>query len=414
MATAGLTMKATWAELYAGTNPKTSDGVLLGPDLVLENLKDYYYHQMKHYESHKDEEEFPDLWVEIQKFWSESISSTKDMSSMAMAQTWCNMENIHVFGCVIYTGNDETACQAQGIFAGSSLCMQLAVHMITVGRYKVLNSMATIPLPTFAMLSGRSYDHVLALKPQESTCDRNRYYLYPKLLQIKLRSHMDRGMFHGRHYWICCLPIRVPAISQHFNVKCLTADELCVLTVPFLKEQMGNDYHMETRIDDDDEHGDYIVPEPASSFSLKPWTADQLALVHMMNPKAFEIPLVMDTFGQPLCLLSDLQAFLKVVPRVFTRQVSLCMTSYLPHPLTSATLLPQLPPSVTKVSQGVSGGFAVWWSMSIAALLIRDITIIPLMKMTIPTHAISTTELWIVTDSTHTHSFLCMKQLYNL
>ncbi|KAI6111316.1 hypothetical protein F5141DRAFT_1063624 [Pisolithus sp. B1] len=126
MATAGLTMKATWAELYAGTNPKTSDGVLLGPDLVLENLKDYYYHQMKHYESHKDEEEFPDLWVEIQKFWSESISGTKDMSSMAMAQTWCNMENIHVFGCVIYTGNDETACQAQGIFAGSSLCMQLA------------------------------------------------------------------------------------------------------------------------------------------------------------------------------------------------------------------------------------------------------------------------------------------------
>ncbi|KAI6097882.1 hypothetical protein F5141DRAFT_1067118 [Pisolithus sp. B1] len=92
MAAAGLTTKATWVESvwnmhqawYAGTNPKTSDGVLLGPDLVLENLKDHYYHQTKHYESHKDEEEFPDLWVEIQKFWSESISSTKDMSSKAM------------------------------------------------------------------------------------------------------------------------------------------------------------------------------------------------------------------------------------------------------------------------------------------------------------------------------------------
>ncbi|KAI6116100.1 hypothetical protein F5141DRAFT_1062238 [Pisolithus sp. B1] len=102
--------------------------VLRGPDLVLENFKDYYYHQTKHYESHKDEEEFPDLWVEIQKFWSESISGTRDMSSKAMvgwlmtcrdsfmqaAQTWCNMENIHVFGCVIYTGNDEAAHQAQG------------------------------------------------------------------------------------------------------------------------------------------------------------------------------------------------------------------------------------------------------------------------------------------------------------
>jgi hypothetical protein len=43
--------------------------------------------------------------------------------------------------------------------------------------------------------------------------------------------------------------------------------------------------------------------------------SDQLALVHMMNLKAFEIPLVMDTFGQPLHLLSDSQVFLKVVPR---------------------------------------------------------------------------------------------------
>ncbi|KAI6095697.1 hypothetical protein F5141DRAFT_1068113 [Pisolithus sp. B1] len=364
MAAAGLTTKATQAESvwnmhqvwYAGTNnPKMSDGVLLGPDLVLKNLKDYYYHQMKHYESHKDEEEFPDLWVEIRKFWSESISSTKDMSSKAMvgwlmtcrdsfmqaAQTWCNVENIHVFGCVIYTGNDEAACQAQGIFAGSSLCMQLAGerqtdvtrlwdYLTTIIKYKVLDSMATIPLPTFAMLSGRSYDHILALKPQESTRDRNclikLFWLLslPKAVadQVEITCRQRNvpwktllDLLFTHKYTIVDWPAGVPAISQHFNVKCLTADELHALTVPFLKEQISNDYHMETRIDDDDEHGDYIVPEPALSFSLKPWTADQLALVHMMNPKAFEIPLVMDTFGQPLRLLSDSQAFLKVVPR---------------------------------------------------------------------------------------------------
>ncbi|KAI6021968.1 hypothetical protein EDC04DRAFT_2607087 [Pisolithus marmoratus] len=137
MAAAGLMMKATWAESvwnmhqawYVGSNPKTSD----------ENLKDYYCCQMKHYEGHKEEEQFPDLWAEICKFWSESISGMKDMSSKAMvgqlmacrdsfmqaAQTWCNVENIHIFRCVICSGNDEAACQAQGIFAGSSLCMQL-------------------------------------------------------------------------------------------------------------------------------------------------------------------------------------------------------------------------------------------------------------------------------------------------
>ncbi|KAI6102151.1 hypothetical protein F5141DRAFT_1217732 [Pisolithus sp. B1] len=354
MAAAGLTMKATQVELvwnmhqvwYAGTNPKTSD----------ENLKDYYYHQMKHYESHKDEEEFPDLWVEIQKFWSESISTTKDMSSKAMvgwlmtcrdsfmqaAQKWCNVENIHVFGCVIYTANGEAACQAQGIFAGSSLCMQLAGerqtdvatlldYLTTIIKYKVLDSTATIPLPTFAMLSGRSYDHVLALKPQESTCDRNQHVLplvvLHKLYQVEI-THGQRNvpwktlldLLFTHKYAIVDWPAGVPAISQHFNVKHLTADELRALTVPFLKEQMGNDYHMETRIDDDDEHGDYIVPEPALSFSLKPWTADQLALVRMMNLKAFEIPLVMDTFGQPLHLLSDSQALLKVVPRGMHRE----------------------------------------------------------------------------------------------
>ncbi|KAI6115543.1 hypothetical protein EV401DRAFT_1889518 [Pisolithus croceorrhizus] len=309
MAAAGL-MTRLHGQNQFGTCTKL--GVLLGPDFVLENLKDYYYRQMKHYESHKDEEEFPDLWVEIWKFWSESISGTKDMSLKAMvgqlmtcrdsfmqaAQTWCNVGNIHVFGCVIYTRNNEAACQAQGIFAGSSLCMQLAGERQT-DIARLLDYLTTI-IKYDMITVGRSYDHVLALKPQESTRDRSRWAM---------------------------------------------------------------DYHMETRLDGDDEHGDYIVPEPALSFSLKPWTADQLALVHMMNPKAFEIPLVTDTFGQPLCLLSDSQVFLKGVPRV------------------------------TKASQGVSGGFAVWWSMSITALLVRDITIIPLMKMTIPAHAISTTEL---------------------
>ncbi|KAI6033763.1 hypothetical protein BKA83DRAFT_4486840 [Pisolithus microcarpus] len=139
MAAAGLMMRATWAESiwnmhqawYVGTNPKTSDsqqlhvfeGILLGPDSVLENMKDYYCHQMRHYESHKDKEEFSNLWVEIHKYWSESISGTKDVSLKAMvgwlmtcrdsftqaAQTWYNVENIYILQCVIYSGNDEAA-----------------------------------------------------------------------------------------------------------------------------------------------------------------------------------------------------------------------------------------------------------------------------------------------------------------
>ncbi|KAI6008513.1 hypothetical protein EDC04DRAFT_2610916 [Pisolithus marmoratus] len=109
-------------------------------------------------------------------------------------------------------------------------------------------------------------------------------------------------------YTIFDWPSGVPAVSQNFNIKCLNANELCALTVPFMKEQMGNDYHTEATVENKDDL-------PAVSFSLKSWTADQHALVHMMDLKAFDIPLVMSTFNQPLQLLSDLQAFLKMIPR---------------------------------------------------------------------------------------------------
>ncbi|KAI6011457.1 hypothetical protein BKA83DRAFT_4131866 [Pisolithus microcarpus] len=315
---------------YAGTNPKTSDRVLLGPDLVLENMKDYYCHQMRHYESHKDEEEFPDLWVEICKFWSKSISGTKDVSSKAMvgwlmtcrdsftqaAQTWCNVENIHVFGCVIDSGNDKAAHQAQG--KRQTDVARLLDYLTTIIKYKVLDSTATIPLPTFAMLSGMLYDHVLALKPQESTCDRNQVIADEVKITCGQRNVLWKTLldllFTHKHT-IVDWPARVPAINQDFNVKSLTADELHALTVPFLKEQMGSDYHIEAAVEGEDDCGDYIVLAPVSSFCLKLWTADQLVLVHVINPGTFDIPLVIDTFGQSLHLLSDFQAFLKVVPR---------------------------------------------------------------------------------------------------
>ncbi|KAL4071116.1 hypothetical protein V8B97DRAFT_2024025 [Scleroderma yunnanense] len=85
------------------------------------------------------EEEYAELWVEICKYLCECISRSKDTSLKIMvsqviacrdaftqsAQTWCNVEDIHVFGCVIYMGSNEAACQVQGIFAGSNLCMEL-------------------------------------------------------------------------------------------------------------------------------------------------------------------------------------------------------------------------------------------------------------------------------------------------
>ncbi|KAI5994772.1 hypothetical protein EDD15DRAFT_2366292 [Pisolithus albus] len=159
-------------------------------------MTDYYRHQAKHYEEHKDEEEYPQLWAEICMFWNENISGMKDTSSKV--QTWCNVEGIHVFGCVIYSGSDEAAHQAQGIFAGSPVCMQLACekqtdisklldYLATIVKYKALDSATSIPLPNFAVLSQVPYDQALALKPQEARHDRNRCVL-PVVFMHKLRK----------------------------------------------------------------------------------------------------------------------------------------------------------------------------------------------------------------------------------
>ncbi|KAI6019756.1 hypothetical protein F5J12DRAFT_890060 [Pisolithus orientalis] len=106
-------------------------------------------------------------------------------------------------------------------------------------------------------------------------------------------------------------PAGVPAVGPDFNVKCLNANELCALTVPFLTEQMEQDYKLEAPAEEEEDH---IVPVPASSFYLKHWTAEQLQLLHEADLKAFDIPLVVNTLHHSLCLISDSQAFVKVLP----------------------------------------------------------------------------------------------------
>ncbi|KAI6042077.1 hypothetical protein EDC04DRAFT_2601218 [Pisolithus marmoratus] len=286
MTAAGLTTKATQVESvwnthqawYVHTNPKASG----------EHMKDYYSHQTKHYEDHKDEEEFPQLWAEIHMFWSKSISGSKDTSSKAMVQTWCNVEGIHVFGCVIYSGSDEAAHQAQGISTGSTLCMQLAGekqtdiskqldYLATIVKYRVLDSAALVPLPNFTVLSQAPYDCTLALKPQESRCDHNCHIL-PVVFMHKL---YEANLVGGQRNvpWKTLLDVLYAAQYTvvdwpAMSLLCLNADELHGLVVPFLKEQMGADYHAEAPGEDQDQDGSMVVP--SSSSDLKKWTSEQI------------------------------------------------------------------------------------------------------------------------------------------
>ncbi|KAI5989606.1 hypothetical protein EDC04DRAFT_2614325 [Pisolithus marmoratus] len=169
-------------------------------------------------------------------FWSKSISGSKDTSSKAMvgqvmacrdsftqaAQTWCNVDSIH----------------AQGIFAGSMLCMQLEGekqmdisrlldYLATIVKYKVLDSAASIPLPNFIVLSQTPYDQTLALKPQESRHDHNCCKLYKVNLvggqrNVPWQTLLD--VLYASQYTVIDWPSQVPAVGPDFNIRCLNAD----------------------------------------------------------------------------------------------------------------------------------------------------------------------------------------------
>ncbi|KAI6003235.1 hypothetical protein F5J12DRAFT_893864 [Pisolithus orientalis] len=259
MAAAGLTTKATHVESvwnmhqawYAHTNPKAS----------AEETKDYYRHHTKHYEDHKDEDKHPQLWAEIWKYWK---------------------------------------------------------YLSTIIKYKILNSAALVPLPDFNVLSQPCYDHALGLKPQEYRHDCNcaateENGITQGQRNVSWKSLLD--LLYVHQYTITDWPAGVPAVGPDFNVKCLNADELHALTVPFLKESMGADYHAEAPLDDEEDQAEYLIPLPNSSFYLKKWADDQIELFHHSDARMCDIPLVVNTLNQHLHVLSDSDAFIKALPK---------------------------------------------------------------------------------------------------
>ncbi|KAI6098178.1 hypothetical protein F5141DRAFT_1066996 [Pisolithus sp. B1] len=167
-------------------------------------------------------------------------------------------------------------------------------------------------------------------------------------------------------------PAGVSAVGANFNVKCLNADELHALIIPFLKEQMGADYMLEAPGDDDEDVVDEgLVPVPKSSFYLADWTPgisvsvqhnileltnqpEQLELFRDVDLKTFDVPLVINTYDQLLHLLSDSQAFLKGLPKGMNQppidgastSVALPLPSSLPLP-PSPSLPPSSPPPLS-------------------------------------------------------------------
>ncbi|KIN93547.1 hypothetical protein M404DRAFT_36000 [Pisolithus tinctorius Marx 270] len=138
----------------------------------------------------------------------------------------------------------------------------------------------------------------------------------PKTSEEDMQSHYSHHTLHyGAHkdeeeylelwddiheYWkesytIVNWPTAVPTVGPDFNIKGLSADELHALTVPFLKEQMGADFHSEVCVEDDGD--DSLVPVPTASFDLREWTPKKKELFKMVSPEMFKILLLVNTFN---------------------------------------------------------------------------------------------------------------------
>ena len=68
------------------------------------------------------------LWhvgIPLHNWWALFFHCDHSSYIIGQVATWYNVEGIQVFVCIIYTGNDEATCQAQGVFCGSNLIMEL-------------------------------------------------------------------------------------------------------------------------------------------------------------------------------------------------------------------------------------------------------------------------------------------------
>ncbi|KAI6014628.1 hypothetical protein EDC04DRAFT_2608980 [Pisolithus marmoratus] len=183
--------------------------------------------QRTHFEAHKDEEAHPQLWDEIHNCWKRSVKdlSPKELAGHIMtchdefshaAHAWHNLEDIHVFGVVVYSGADEAAD-----------VNAMVDYLSTLVKHKRFEGGSSIPPPRF----GYSADQFAKLGVTLESC------------HIPWKTMLDVLYTHE----VCILhwPARVPAVGPDFAFKDLKPAELKALTTPYLKSHMGDDYHAE-------------------------------------------------------------------------------------------------------------------------------------------------------------------------
>ncbi|KAG1751731.1 hypothetical protein EDB19DRAFT_1824642 [Suillus lakei] len=392
---AGLTMKATQKESLwnqhqtwfaaARPPPKGTSGVVLPVDLKAWKVK-----QRAHYKAHPHgDPQHISVWKEILENWDSAVTgSTQDLTSrsaaglmmavcdafaklgltMIKAAYWHRTHGIHIAGVAIFPSDEEAGRQASGLFSGSDMVKalinshQLDIkhwldELTTILKYKDLEA-AHAEGKTFSLLppSSTALNSTLLCNGKPAR-DRNRK-VAPMIITEAghpLKTSNSRWLtmldiLYAKKLCIHDWPAGVPPPGPDFELKALSASQLCALVASYLRIHLGAMYKADLGLDDDDDDSEAeamkvkkrkskskkshdngrkkgpIAEEPSMVLHISRWPESDTLALETQSTNTCLIPLVIDTDSKVVRSLQDSEKFVKDLlqdntPRCCTNEV---------------------------------------------------------------------------------------------
>ncbi|KAG2101586.1 uncharacterized protein F5147DRAFT_776589 [Suillus discolor] len=379
---AGLTMKATRKESLWNQHqtwfavtcppPKGVSGAVSPADLKAWKVK-----QRAHYKAHPHgDPQHSSVWKEILENWDRAVAgSTEDLTSRSAAGLmmavrdaftksaayWHRTHGIHIAGVAIFPGDKEAGRQASGLFAGSDMVKALInSHQLDI---KCWLDELTIILKYKDLEAAHAKGKTFSLLPPSSTTpngtllcngkparDRNRK-VAPMMISEKF-AEAGHPLKTSNSRWLTMLdilyaeklcihdwPAGVPLPGPDFDLKALSASQLCALVAPYLRIHLGAMYEAELGLDDDNDDSEaeaakvkkrkgkskksgdkgrkkgLIAKEPSVVLHISRWPESDILALEMQASNACLIPLVIDTDGRVVHTLQDSEKFIKDLPQ---------------------------------------------------------------------------------------------------
>ncbi|KAG1833613.1 hypothetical protein DFJ58DRAFT_736051 [Suillus subalutaceus] len=326
--------------------------------------------QAEHYHahSHKDPKNAA-LWKQIREHFDHVIATPDDLSSrescslmMAVREMfaksalyWHRTYGIHVAGIVIYPGDEESGRQASSFFAGSDIVKAL-IDAQRVDAKHMIDEITTILKWDLeaAQAGGKNINSLPLAAPvanasllRNGKSDRDRNHMVAPVVISEAFAEAGHALKTSNSRWMTMLdvlystrlcihdwPAGVPPPGTDFDLKVLSASQLCALVGPYLRIHLGEMYEAELGQDEDEDDSDaekgkmakrkgkskksnehrrtkgVVVEVPDVLLSIQV----QLQDLTSYTGDVFEIPLVINTDGVILRRLKDSEKFIKDLP----------------------------------------------------------------------------------------------------